>query len=433
MPSLNLFAGAVMLFALTACASSGVHNSAIMQQLYAVETDPISQWPAQQQRDISALKQDFITRYQRDYPQAEVYAAFLQLSECPLDQARALQIAGISPDMVNPPSKTEQLINNSTVTYERIRIRSTAEGCRSLENTDLHIVPNMVANIKRLPDDTDYPVYIDAAYLLDLKNQIKTNGNWQEVDYGLKRISLKRYRDASGIPDFPYAEALWQQTETLRQGDTDVSMFKEQPMYLVTYFAPSSDRYMDVTLFRQTLLNKTGNNITFRWKEGDDILTRTWTNKGTVLSQKNGKQHGIYSMPIANQPEKIYCNDEGEHVDYFRREGKYDCVAVSKSEYGQDGVLVNPNVALREQLAALQSNHPEPEPEPAPAATMAASADQPDTATDLITNTATECSKAYAARKACEKIPGDPFGMAMKLCLSTAKKKFGGLDCPIDF
>lgn len=48
-------------------------------------------------------------------------------------------------------------------------------------------------------------------------------------------------------------------------------------------------------------------------------------------------------------------------------------------------------------------------------------------------NFAQECSKAYAAKKTCERlvVPGDIFGIAQKTCLKQAKKKFGGLGCKV--
>lgn len=46
-------------------------------------------------------------------------------------------------------------------------------------------------------------------------------------------------------------------------------------------------------------------------------------------------------------------------------------------------------------------------------------------------NTAAECGKALAALKACEQIPGDPFGIAVKVCVDQVKRKFGGMNCPL--
>ena len=54
-----------------------------------------------------------------------------------------------------------------------------------------------------------------------------------------------------------------------------------------------------------------------------------------------------------------------------------------------------------------------------------------DQASAESTGTAAECAKALAARKACERIPGDPFGIAVKVCVGQVKKKFGGLNCPL--
>ncbi|MCG8438210.1 MAG: hypothetical protein MI751_09010 [Pseudomonadales bacterium] len=47
--------------------------------------------------------------------------------------------------------------------------------------------------------------------------------------------------------------------------------------------------------------------------------------------------------------------------------------------------------------------------------------------------TASECTKAYAAKKVCENMPGDPFGLLMRGCMAQVKKKFGGMGCSIPF
>lgn len=52
-------------------------------------------------------------------------------------------------------------------------------------------------------------------------------------------------------------------------------------------------------------------------------------------------------------------------------------------------------------------------------------------ASNTLEATATECSKAYAAKKVCETMPGDPFGLLMRGCMAQVKKKFGGSGCSI--
>lgn len=70
----------------------------------------------------------------------------------------------------------------------------------------------------------------------------------------------------------------------------------------------------------------------------------------------------------------------------------------------------------------------------ADSATIAAAGAAPttaDTPEGGLEATATACTKAYAAKKACEQIPGDPFGLIVRGCIAQVKKKFGGLNCPI--
>lgn len=67
---------------------------------------------------------------------------------------------------------------------------------------------------------------------------------------------------------------------------------------------------------------------------------------------------------------------------------------------------------------------------PAPTASTAA-ADASGLTDTNSSGTAAECGKALAARKACEQIPGDPFGIAVKVCVGQVKKKFGGMNCPL--
>jgi hypothetical protein len=67
----------------------------------------------------------------------------------------------------------------------------------------------------------------------------------------------------------------------------------------------------------------------------------------------------------------------------------------------------------------------------APATASGSGAAASDQASAESSGTAAECAKALAARKACERIPGDPFGIAVKVCVGQVKKKFGGMNCPL--
>lgn len=66
-----------------------------------------------------------------------------------------------------------------------------------------------------------------------------------------------------------------------------------------------------------------------------------------------------------------------------------------------------------------------------PAPTASTAADASGLTDTNSSGTAAECGKALAARKACEQIPGDPFGIAVKVCVAQVKKKFGGMNCPL--
>ena len=67
----------------------------------------------------------------------------------------------------------------------------------------------------------------------------------------------------------------------------------------------------------------------------------------------------------------------------------------------------------------------------APSVASGSGAAGTDQASAESSGTAAECAKALAARKACERIPGDPFGVAVKVCVGQVKKKFGGMNCPL--
>ena len=86
--------------------------------------------------------------------------------------------------------------------------------------------------------------------------------------------------------------------------------------------------------------------------------------------------------------------------------------------------------------AMIEVSEPKAAPGTGPAGLMAAAAPggqagaQP-VAGNTLEATATECSKAYAAKKVCETLPGDPFGLLMRGCMAQVKKKFGGSGCSI--
>ena len=426
----HILACTAVIAALNACATA---TSPAMQKLYAVETDPINHWPAQNQKDLTVLQNNFVAHYQANYANNDVGSDYADLVICDLSQERALDIAGISPDMINPASPANGNVKNeSTVTYEPMTIRSTTAGCAALANVEMHVEPNMVVNLKRLPYDFSYPVYMSGSYTKHTRNKVNINNKWRTSDLGIARVSVKRYRSRSEISGFPYQQTSWEHSQTLKQGDVDISRFKEQPMFIITYFSADNDDYKNITLFRQTMTNKTGNSITMRWINGDDFMTRTWMRNGTILTQKNGKQSGLFVVPMGDQPSHVYCKDEGVSVQYFRMDGDYDCVAANESEFGQDGVYMDPILRIRKSLPQTTT----PTPAIAMQASTPANSTNPATAqsdTNTVSDTASECGKAYAARKACEKLPGDPFGLSLKLCLSQVKKNFGGLNCPLSF
>ena len=60
----RILACTAVIAALNACATA---TSPAMQKLYAVETDPINHWPAQNQKDLTVLQNDFVAHYQANY------------------------------------------------------------------------------------------------------------------------------------------------------------------------------------------------------------------------------------------------------------------------------------------------------------------------------------------------------------------------------
>ncbi|EUC71074.1 hypothetical protein Y017_07280 [Alcanivorax sp. 97CO-5] len=403
-------------------------TNAAQNALYAEVVDPLDHWPTQTQFDISILESDFFTHYQQDYANGEVYDDFPSLTECALPQERALEIARLSPEMINPPSKSATIESLSTVGYEQISIRSTPAGCHALSAVEMHTIPNMVVELKQLPDAFRHPVYIHAVYTNHIKNRININGSWRKSDLGKSRITVKRYRRDSGLNDFPVIKTTWQKTDRLKKGDIDTSRFIDKPMYVAHYVASTTQApYQGITLIRQTVVNKTGNSIRMRWQEEDRFMNRTWTHNGTVLTQRDGVQHGVFIVPSHTGEQSVYCKDMGQSVDYFRIENTYDCVSATESSFGEEGVYMDPLLKIRNGFPSPAATIAKPTAPSQPASTFPAA----NTPASVVSSTTSECAKAYAAKEACGRIPGDPFGIATKLCISTTKKKFGGLNCPI--
>lgn len=177
---------AVVASLLVGCAAPHQQHAQInaaQSALYAEVVDPVDHWPTQTQWDISLLESDYFTHYQQDYANGEVYADFPSLTECALPQERALEIAALSPEMINPPSKSATIESLSTVGYEQISVRSTPTGCQALSAVVMHTIPNMVVELKQLPDAFRHPVYIHAVYTNHIKNRVNINGSWKKATW----------------------------------------------------------------------------------------------------------------------------------------------------------------------------------------------------------------------------------------------------------
>ena len=70
-------------------------------------------------------------------------------------------------------------------------------------------------------------------------------------------------------------------------------------------------------------------------------------------------------------------------------------------------------------VEAVEETAPPADPAPAPKTVKGKAAD-----------VTARCSKAYAAKKACEKAPG-PFGSGVRICMASLKSKYKGLTCPV--
>ncbi|WP_062810705.1 hypothetical protein [Alcanivorax sp. NBRC 102028] len=98
--------------------------------------------------------------------------------------------------------------------------------------------------------------------------------------------------------------------------------------------------------------------------------------------------------------------------------------------------LVKEGLPVDVVAAMISASEPKSAPETVPVGLLAGAApgDQAaglPVASNALEATAAECSKAYAAKKVCENMPGDPFGLLTRGCMAQVKKKFGGSGCSI--
>ena len=135
-----------------------------------------------------------------------------------------------------------------------------------------------------------------------------------------------------------------------------------------------------------------------------DVLKQTY--------RKRSAPEVVASIQAAGKP---YARFSAEQASWLTVEGLPADVVAAMIEVSEPRVVgLESDVQPGMSLASVT-----PDPEPVQATGLEA--------------TATECSKAYAAKKVCENMPGDPFGLLMRGCMAQVKKKFGGMGCSIPF
>lgn len=137
----------------------------------------------------------------------------------------------------------------------------------------------------------------------------------------------------------------------------------------------------------------------------------------------------------ARQPYKLFNDDE---LALLKRRGVPDLVAAAMMDVTRE-VSVAPTAVMEPDAGgravrggALFSTMAAPA-AAGNAATMAPAAPaQAEGVGAQAAGAASECAKAYIAKKACEKIPDPtPFGFAIKACIKKVKQTYGGAGCPL--
>lgn len=120
------------------------------------------------------------------------------------------------------------------------------------------------------------------------------------------------------------------------------------------------------------------------------------------------------NIRVAGKPYRLYNNDE---VAWLKKQSIPGTVIAAMIDASAALAVAAPAAPVSATAPAVQHTN------------VLSAASSTGAATPEKNNLAEECVKAIAAIKACEQIPGDPFGIARGVCVKQVKKGLGATTC----
>lgn len=155
-----------------------------------------------------------------------------------------------------------------------------------------------------------------------------------------------------------------------------------------------------------------------RYLDSGDALWFVGPKDGRVMDLQAALRQGIAPDLLATQIRtagKPYRNFNNEELGWLKQKGIPDVVVMAMLDATRGGA---------QAVAAVAPG--------AATSVMTAPAAAPATLGEKAAGAAGECTKAYLAKKTCEKIP-DPtgFGLVTRACIKKVKQTYGGAGCPL--
>jgi hypothetical protein len=339
------------------------------------------------------------------------------LQKCEMSKARSALVAGLTPQgtrQINPAVNTPDAANGLTTSVRSIDILSTASGCAKLDSAAYLAAAADDQRAAFSAQHVQQPIFIRARFSTG-----SVNKKGLRADHAMVVQHVP-----TGLPDYPWVVRTW--NHYAWKGTKAAYgiaywppmigitlIFQSVPGNIEVHKVELIETYVDANQSVSPALS-----LALYWEKEGHAYYRFW-NAGLVNSYRDETQHGMNFSGIntTDFSFELDCYVDNEKQDYYRVINTYDCVSVKESEFGEEGVFRSSQL-IRLAAEAEASER---------LATVAR------TGAPGGSSGAAECVKAYAAAKACDNMPSDPFGVARGLCTSAVKSKFGGSGCRLPF
>ena len=390
-----------------ACLVFTISIPALASKAQLVE-HPVTQWPEQDIRDISALQNLFITS--SSFATGPIRRAS-GLQKCKLDDILSRQLIAPTDEHIHLKFRMLTPTNRHQIRSFKVTAYSSAEGCEALPshiNRDV-LVPERLHALA-LATTFSFPIQVESDYRY-------TAWIYEKVPVHFRQRYVIE-RTATGLDTYPLADRIF--SRTTYPG----SLHSNVPLHVMNFHGSPQGQQELISLQRGQVGLLVSNNLYMVFRQGSDTLAYEWQPGGKVLSLRNNRLDGL--MQLSQESDIRECYSNHERIEYFRITGIHTCEAVDASEAGRPGVhrdriaiLIEEQAKAAEQEAAstARQQHNTGTGGPAPE--------------DNAENIAAACTKAYAAHRLCQTAPSDPFGVTRSFCINQVKKNFGGMGCPL--